>query len=499
MTHIRRGSGVLLHLSSLPSVYGIGDLGPSAYRFIDFLHSAKQKYWQILPLNPTDQGSCNSPYSCLSAFAGNPLLISPEKLAEDGWIEERELRPIVPESVNVDYHKATTAKQSVLESACRKFVQEGLKREEYEQFCRDHAAWLEDFALFMVFKNHYNLEIWHRWMREVRVRDPKVLEAARQDFPAQMERVKFWQFLFFRQWRDLRKYANENGIAMIGDIPIYVNYDSAEVWARPELFKLDEKLMPAFVGGVPPDYFSKTGQRWGNPVYNWDRLREQGYEWWIERLEHNLMMYDYVRIDHFRGFAAYWEIPAQEKTAVLGQWAQGPGEDFFNTLMRRVPDLPILAEDVGYITQDVISLIQKYDFPGMKLLQFAFGDDMHHNPYLPHNYSENCIVYAGTHDNNTIKGWFQDDARGEEKENLQRYLGHAVTGETVHHEMMALAMRSRASMVILTMQDLLGLGKEARMNKPGTIHHNWEWRFGWDEIKPQMQEYLKRLTDETGR
>lgn len=499
MTLIRRGSGILLHITSLPSAFGIGDLGPSAYRFIDFLSATKQKYWQILPLNPTDQGSCNSPYSCLSAFAGNPLLISPEKLAEDGWVERGELRPIFSDGAPVDYTRVTEQKNIILESAFQRFLREKKHRDQFEQFCREHADWLDDYAMFIVFKHHYRLQIWHKWAHEVKIRNPKILETARHDFWSEIERVKFLQFLFFNQWESLKRYAAQKGIAIIGDLPIYVNYDSAEVWAHPELFKLDEDLLPSVVGGVPPDYFSKTGQRWGNPVYNWELLRQQRYDWWVQRMRHNLRLYDYVRIDHFRGFSAYWEIPAKEQTAVLGQWVQGPGADLFNALLKELPELPVLAEDVGYITPDVVALIQQFKFPGMKILQFAFGDDMDNNPYLPHNYAENCVVYTGTHDNNTIRGWFENDARGEEIDNLQRYLGRSITMRTVHEELMSIAMHSRGKMVILTLQDILGLGKEGRMNKPGTIHHNWEWRFGWDQLQPSMVEFLTDLTEKTGR
>lgn len=496
---MQRASGILLHITSLPSAYGIGDLGPQSYQWLDLLNQAKQKYWQILPLNPTDSINHHSPYSCSSAFAGNTLLISPEQLVKDGFLRKEDCRQTVKFSSNkVDYKKVSVLKKELLRSAFRRFT-ETKNKADYERFCTEHDYWLDDFALFVVFKNHFKGVAWSFWPQEMRDRNPAALQKAKEKFSRQSKEIKFYQYLFFKQWEAFKKYAEQKGIKIIGDIPIYVNYDSADTWTHPDLFKLDGERKLLFVGGVPPDYFSETGQRWGNPIYRWDRLKETDYAWWVKRMAHNLKMLDYVRIDHFRGFLQYWEIPADEKTAVKGRWVDGPKDDFFKTLLKYFPQIPVIAEDMGVITPDVTELMERFGFPGMKVLLFAFGDDMQKNPYLPHNFVKNCIVYTGTHDNNTIIGWFHEDAKPQEKMNLSQYLGHAILETTLSWDLIELAMRSIADVAIISMQDILGLGEEARMNTPATLKGNWQWRLGPNTLTPEVMKKFLELTESTQR
>jgi 4-alpha-glucanotransferase len=496
----KRGSGILLHITSLPSPYGIGDLGPGAYRFADFLAQSRQRFWQVLPLNPTDQAFGNSPYSSNSAFAGNALLISPELLLEEGLIDKQHVGsvPSFPQK-SVDYPSVIRYKEELFNRTYEHMRGNHRDRSAYEQFCAEKAHWLDNFSLFMVIKRHFQGKVWSEWKRELRDRNPEHLRLVKEEFCDEFEKEKFLQYLFWKQWGSLKRYCNEKGIHLIGDMPIYANYDSAGVWAHPEVFKLNEEKRPAFVGGVPPDYFSKTGQFWGNPVYRWDVLRETGYRWWIRRVAHNLVLFDTVRIDHFRGFVAFWEISATESTAANGHWVEAPAEDFFTALTRSLSNLSIIAEDLGTITPDVKEIMKRFGFPGMRVLLFAFGEDLPTHPYLPHNYVPDCVVYTGTHDNNTVRGWFENEAHPSDKQRLFRYLGREVSAESVHWDFIRLAMMSIAETVIFPMQDVLGLGEEARMNRPARHEGNWEWRLLPQQLTPSLRSSLSDMTETYGR
>jgi 4-alpha-glucanotransferase len=496
----QRGSGILLHVTSLPSPYGVGDLGHEAYRFVDFLAKTGQHYWQVLPLNPTNVACGSSPYSSVSAFAGSTLLISPDLLLEEGLLLREDLEPLPPfPEARCDFLEAIPYKDRVLERAYQRFDSSREGRDSFDAFCREHSSWLEDFALFAVLRKRFGAKAWTEWPEALRDRVSSSMEAVRQECQNDLEREKFRQYLFFKQWNALKAYCREKGVQIFGDLAIYVSLDSADVWANPGLFKLNEAKSPTFVSGVPPDYFSKTGQLWGNPVYRWDVLKEGGYRWWIERIAHNLKMFDVLRIDHFLGLVAYWEIPAGEKTAINGRWDKGPGEDLLNTLKREFPHFPIVAEDLGLITSEVRELMVQFGLPGMKVLIFAFGDDDPMHPFLPHNYEKNFVVYTGTHDNNTIRGWFEGEASPEEKKRLFRYLGREVPVENIHWELIRLAMMSVARWVILSMQDVLGLGEEARMNRPSIALGNWEWRLLPGQIAPGVSERLLEMTETFGR
>ncbi|MDD5382897.1 MAG: 4-alpha-glucanotransferase [Candidatus Margulisbacteria bacterium] len=496
----KRGSGILLHITSLPSQYGIGDLGSGAYQFADFLAQTGQSFWQVLPLNPTDQASGNSPYSNISAYAGNTLLISPELLIEDGLLGQRELEnsPDFPEG-RCDYSWVIPYKNKILESAYLKFRQNGKFRNDYENYCANNVEWLDNYALFVVIKKHFGGKAWSDWDHKLRDRDAGALKDMRKEFAAEVEKEKFLQYLFFKQWFALKKYCNDKGVQLVGDIPIYVNYDSVSVWVNPELFKLGQDKRPAFVAGVPPDYFSQTGQLWGNPVYRWEALQKTGYDWWQKRIEHNLKFVDILRLDHFRGFVAYWEVPVAEKTAVRGHWEKAPAEEFFATLKKHIPNLPLIAEDLGLITKDVKDVMKQFDFPGMRVLQFAFYEDKPDHPYLPQNYIENCVVYTGTHDNNTTKGWFENETNGRDRERISHCLGHGAAVDNIHWELVTLAMKSIAKMAVFPMQDILGLGAEARMNVPGVPGGNWEWRLLPSQLSSQLIEKLLGLTKSSSR
>lgn len=496
----KRGSGILLHITSLPSPYGIGDLGPGAYRFADFLAQSKQRFWQVLPLNPIDSAFGNSPYNSTSAFAGNTLLISPEILLEEGLIDKEDVgfMPSFPRK-SVDYPSVIRYKDKFFNLTYEHMQRNHKDPTAYEEFCSKNAHWLQSFSLFIVIKRHSQGKVWSEWERELRDRNPERLHAIGQQFHDELEKEKFLQYLFWKQWHSLKRYCNEKDIHLIGDMPIYVNYDSAGVWANPQLFKLNQEKRPAFVGGTPPDYFSTTGQLWGNPVYRWDVLKETGYGWWIRRVAHNLALFDMVRIDHFRGFVAFWEIPATEKTAAKGYWVQAPAEDFFTALIKSLPNLRIIAEDLGTITPDVKEIMNRFDFPGMRVLLFAFGEDLPTHPYLPHNYVPNCVVYTGTHDNNTVRGWFENEATSSDKQRLFRYLGRGVSPDNVHWELVRLAMMSIASTVIFPMQDIIGLGEEARMNRPSEHEGNWEWRLLPDQLTPALGSSLSEMTETYGR
>lgn len=495
----RRGSGILLHITSLPSPYGIGDLGPWAYKFVDFLSETKQSFWQILPLNPTSGGFGNSPYSSPSAFAGNPLLISPDLLVEDGLLLKSDIEDDSPfPDERVDYNAVTEYKYRLLGMAYENYKKR-VRDYEFERFSNENSYWLDDYALFISLKEHFNGIVWSDWPEDIRNRNESAIKEWKEKLRDGILIRKFSQYIFFKQWSSLKTYCKGKNIRVIGDLPIYVSYDSSDVWTNPQIFKLDNNKRPTFVAGVPPDYFSKTGQRWGNPIYRWDVLRESGYSWWIRRVEHNLKLFDIIRLDHFRGFVAYWEVPAGEETALNGKWIEVPVEDFFRTLFKRFSFLPIIAEDLGLITPDVRDIMNRFEFPGMKVLLFAFGDDFPNGAYLPHNYEKNCVVYTGTHDNNTVKGWFTGEAHHEDKKRLFRYIGREVEERDVHREFIRLAMMSVANMAVIPMQDILGLGEEARMNLPATSHGNWRWRLLSDQITPSLIKEIREMTETYGR
>lgn len=496
----KRRCGILLHITSLPSPYGVGDFGDTAYKFVDFLAETRQSLWQVLPLNPTRTVYGNSPYSSYSAFAGNHLMISLDLLVRDGVLLKSDIEGYTTFPHNrVDYCTVTAYKENILRTAYKNMHRKLGKDFEFERFCVENAYWLDDYAVFIALKEHFHGAIWSDWPEDLRYRKEEDIRDWKETLKDRILMEKFFQFLFFKQWFSLKKYCNSKNIQIIGDVPIYVTYDSADVWAKPEIFKLDDAQKPLFIAGVPPDYFSATGQLWGNPVYNWEVLKKTGYSWWLRRIEFNLKLYDIVRLDHFRGFVSYWEVPATEKTAVNGKWVDAPVHDFFNTLYKHFPSLPIIAEDLGTITPDVREIMSMFGIPGMKVLLFAFGDDLPVNPYIPHNHIQSCIVYTGTHDNNTIKGWFKNEASPEERKRIQQYLGRDVTEDTIHREFIRLAMMSVANMVVLPLQDILGLGEESRMNSPATSEKNWEWRLLPEQITPTLMQELSEATVIYGR
>jgi 4-alpha-glucanotransferase len=494
-----RTSGVLLHLTSLPSPYGVGDMGPEAYRFVEFLARSGQGVWQVLPLNPTCVEFGNSPYFCPSVFAGNPLLISPDLLVRDGFLAEGGIgRPPPFPGDKVDYGGATRFKEGLLQRAFELFRERGGDGE-YDLFCRRHASWLDDYALFANLRRTQGGKGWSEWPRGVRERDESALVPLRREMEEEIGREKFMQYLFFRQWEALRSFCRERGVRLFGDLPIYPTGESADVWTHPSFFKLDAERRPIVVAGVPPDYFSKTGQLWGNPVYDWQALRKDDFEWWIRRVEHNRELFDFLRIDHFRGLVACWEVPAGEKTGVNGKWEKVPAAEFFTALFERVPVASIVAEDLGTITADVTAIRRRWEIPGMKVLLFAFGDDDSQNPYLPHNYERECVVYTGTHDNNTARGWFDGEAGEKERRNLFRYLGRQPTAEEIPLALVRMAMRSVADMAVFPMQDLFGLGAEARMNRPAVAEDNWQWRMDASLVTPELEGALREMTAIYGR
>ncbi|MCF7974585.1 MAG: 4-alpha-glucanotransferase [Phycisphaerae bacterium] len=496
----KRSSGVLLHISSLPSAFGIGDLGPQAYQFVDFLKQADQTYWQMLPLNCTTAQAGYSPYNCYSAFAGNPLLISPDQLYAKGLLDKQDVRglPSFP-AYKVSFARVETLKNRLLNRAFERFFGQGIP-DAYQDFVTRHKEWLDDFVLFTALKHRIGARrMWTEWPKPLRDRDKNVLKEIRKELGLELERYRFLQYMFWRQFTELRDYCREQDILLVGDVPLYVAQDSADVWAHHKLFKLNADKRPKFKAGVPPDYFSKTGQLWGNPVYNWDAMAKQGYAWFVDRIAHNMSLFDTVRIDHFRGFAAYWEIPGSHKTAMHGQWQPGPGQAFFETLFEKLPFVQIFAEDLGHITADVRELMREFDFAGMKVLHFGFDGKPSQNSHCPHNHEENYIVYTGTHDNNTSRGWFEHNATEHQKTRLCEYLGYKVTSRTVAWQLIRLAMTSVAKVAMTPMQDILNLGQEARMNFPSKARGNWQWRMGPKDMASKHAARLKALTELTGR
>ncbi|MBF2028123.1 MAG: 4-alpha-glucanotransferase [Oscillatoriales cyanobacterium C42_A2020_001] len=494
----QRASGVLLHPTSLPSPHGIGDLGKSAYEFVDFLEQSGQTLWQILPLGPT--GYDHSPYIMnFSTFAGNPLLISLEQLEEEGLIERKQLTPLSEVSPDkVEFDRVIPHKMRLLKLAFDQFqhLSTGQLKVQFEQFCQEQSWWLDDFVLFMALLEANNGKSWNQWEAAIARREPEALRAQTESLQEQIQFQQFLQFQFFEQWSRLRAYANQKQIKIIGDISIYVCHNSSDVWASPDLFKLNPQTFePAYIAGVPPDYFSATGQLWGNPVYDWDKLQQTGFDWWVKRFKATLQYVDIVRVDHFRGFEAYWQVPAGETTAMNGEWIKAPGDEFFETLGDRLGQLPVLAEDLGIITPEVEALRDRFNFPGMKILMFAFNEGAK-NTHLPHHYTPNCVVYPGTHDNDTAIGWWAT-VSSDEKEFLAYYLGADDPDQIqeINWVLMRMALASVANLAILPLQDILGLDGRARMNDPSVNAGNWRWRYPTSHVlTPELSQRLRMLT-----
>lgn len=496
----QRGSGILLHITSLFSPYGIGDLGPAAYRFVDFLSDAQQSYWQILPLNPTLTEFDNSPYLSTSAFGFNTLLISPDCMEKDGFLHKTDLVriPDFPRGF-VDFDATIRFKESIFSIAFDRFLREKNGRTDYDEFCRNNKTWLDDFAFFTSLHRHFEGQCWSGWPDEIKYRDPAALNTMRQALKDMIDKEKFLQYIFYTQWMAFRRYSGKKGVRLIGDIPIYVNYDSADVWTHPTLFQLDDNLEPLVVAGVPPDYFCATGQLWKNPLYRWEEHEKDNFSWWINRVGHNLTLFDSTRIDHFRGLVAYWEVKAGEKNAINGRWVPAPGEKLLTLMKDRFITLPLIAEDLGIITPDVFALIDRFDLPGMRVLLFAFTGDPSTSPHAPHNLKRNCVLYTGTHDNATSRGWLESDATPDEKTRLFRYLGKKIPAEQLPEELIRLAMMSVADTVIFPLQDILGLDGTSRMNRPGSDKGNWRWQMEKDVIDVSMTRDLAIMTQIFGR
>lgn len=523
----QRSSGLLLHISSLPSAFGIGDLGPEAYHFADFLQASGQTYWQILPLTPVDPGAGFSPYSSPSAFAGNILFISLEKLAEEGWLGANDLAvfheqpvqnvtvaepttdsgttpaltvdtPLLP--VPNTMHAAWIKKRPLLQQAAVTFLHNATpaQRSDYDRFCAWHTHWLEDYALFTALQEETGEPNWIRWPKKLVRRDPAALADQTKRLQDRMNVVKVLQYFFLRQWNELTAYCFDRKIHLIGDIPIYVQFNSADVWANPNLFKLDKNFHPLFVAGSPPDYFSEDGQRWGNPIYDWAEHERTGFSWWMHRLRHQMSLYSLTRLDHFLGFAVYWEIPAHEPTAKVGEWVKAPIEAFMHAMHRQFVNLPIIAEDLGAQAATIQPYLRHYGLPGMRVIQFAFGHDLPTSTHANHNHAENFVVYSGTHDNNTTLGWFResDDSH---RQRLTNYLGIKITEKNVVDQVCRLTMQSVARLAILPVQDILNLDETHRMNTPGTGGRSWQWRLQSGQLTHMVATKLLKLTRMTGR
>ncbi len=499
-----RSAGILLHPTSLPGPYGIGDFGASAYAFADFLHAAGMQIWQVLPLNPTGYG--DSPYQSFSAFAGNPLHISLVDLHKQGLLNDHDLRQArFDNDGDIDFGSVIPRKFAALNKAAVAFYgRSGEMNLEFQQFVAANSAWLEDYALFMAAKDAHDLVIWTKWDADLAARKPEAMAKWRKQLANEIAAYKFWQFEFFRQWRALKAYANQRAIRIMGDIPIYVAHDSADVWARPDLFWLDAKGNPLKVAGVPPDYFSATGQLWGNPIYRWDLMRANGYKWWIERFRAALTMFDLVRVDHFRGFEAYWEIPGGEPTAMHGQWVKGPGAEIFEVVGKALGELPIVAENLGVITPEVEAIRHQFGFPGMAIAQFAFSIDPMAPTFRPHNYERQLVAYTGGHDNDTMFGWWRsgvaDSTRTQEEVDREHNDAAAYFGvsldemdRNVNWIYIRAVMMSIADTVLFPMQDVIGLGGQARMNLPGSLGRNWKWRMREHESRPEYAARLKEF------
>jgi 4-alpha-glucanotransferase len=489
-----RNAGILLHISSLPSSFGIGDFGAAAFSFVDLLTRCDQQVWQILPLNPLDELQNFSPYSSVSSCAGNIFLISPELLVKDGLLSKQIIHPLrEPTKSKIDFSKVVKAKSEMFE-----LVWNNAKRSkknlgnEFKNFCKKNSSWLDDFSLYSVIKVDQGDKPWFQWPEKLKRRDPKALNQFRKKQKNSIDKIKFFQFIFENQWQAVKKYAGDKGVSILGDLAFYVSYDSADVWSHPEIFKINRNGNLVAVAGTPPDMFSSNGQLWNMPVYNWKVLEQSGYRWWIDRIKRNAELFHMLRLDHFRGFSAYWEVNAKEKTAKNGSWKKGPGSNFFKIMESEIPDFPLIAEDLGEITEDVIRLRDKFGFPGMKVLQFAFGDNMADSEHIPHNYSRNFFAFTGTHDNNTTRGWFDQNISEKTRKRLQDYCGQKLKSENVAKAMIRLAYASVANSVIIPMQDILNLDSSARMNKPGQTKNNWSWRLDPELLTPEIEMQLKK-------
>lgn len=497
--NLARSSGVLCHITSLPSRFGAGDMGPEAFRFVDFLRDARQSRWQVLPLNPTSLAMGNSPYGSDSAFAGDALAISPEQLVDEQILDASVLAdaPGFPEE-RVDYRAVRAWRDRILETAWSRLA--GARySDDFEWFCQENRFWLDDYALFRAIKAHLGAKGWADWPADLRDRKPAALKRVARDWAETVLRTKVFQYIFHGQWQSLRRYCNDHLVQLIGDVPYYVAHDSVDVWAHPELWKLDRHKRPTFVAGTPPDYFSKTGQLWGMPVYDWAANERAGYDWWIQRMEQNLRLYDLVRIDHFRGFLGTWQVPAGDKTARSGHWEEHPQHHLMEKLLRRRPYLQVIAEDLGLITPDVREFMHKYDLPGMRVVQICFSEDLPTDHHALHNHARNSFVYSGTHDNNTARGWFEEEADKATRDRVAAYVGRKVSAKDISWELVRLAMMSVADTAVVPLQDVLSLGSEARMNVPGTVENNWTWRFTRKQLTPAITRRLAEMTTLYGR
>ena len=500
-----RSSGILLHITSLPGRYGIGDFGPSAYEFADFLSASGQKIWQVLPLNPTGYG--DSPYQCFSAFAGNPMLLSLEQLQDQGLLRPFDFAdsPHFCEEA-IDYEPVIEFKMGALRRAAQVFFADGTAGDHaaFASFCEKARPWLDDYALFMACKDAHHGVMWTQWDAKIRSREANAVSEWSSKLAPQINAYKYWQFEFFQQWGQLKDYSRQRRVRMMGDIPIYVAHDSADVWARPQLFYLDDRGWPTVVSGVPPDYFSATGQLWGNPIYRWDRLAADGYKWWIDRFRSSLALFDMVRLDHFRGFESYWEVPGGDPTAVNGRWVHGPGEGLLAALQGAFGELPIVAENLGVITPAVEKLRHDFGLPGMSLLQFAFGNDPQGPSFRPHNYNRDLVAYTGVHDNDTTVGWWMssgasDSTRTPEDVHKEHAFARAYLNfnddSEINWIMIRALLASVADVAIVPMQDVLGLGSQARMNLPGTVSGNWKWRYLPGALRSELSARLRNLVE----
>lgn len=487
---LERSSGILLHITSLPGKYGIGTMGKGAYGFVDFLIESGQKYWQILPLGHTGYG--NSPYQCFSAFAGNPLLIDVDKIINDGLLQQKDIPSQEFEVDRVDYDKVRDFINPLLRKAYDNFRENSKRvyKRKFENFCLTNKKWLDDYSLFMALKNYHNGKSWTEWEHSIKTKNHDTLNHFKHELQNEITYYKFVQFLFYKQWLELKTYANLNGIGIIGDIPIYVAFDSADAWANPEIFEFDENMKPVNVAGCPPDYFSDTGQLWGNPLYDWQYLKETGFQWWLDRIAANFKVYDILRIDHFRGLAGYWSVPFGEETAINGKWIPAPGRELLNTIKETFGEIPVIAEDLGVITPDVVELREEFNLPGMKILQFAF-DGGEENNYLPHTYVQNCVVYTGTHDNDTTLGSYNERNKNEKKL-MRDYFN--IDETDVCKSFIKLAWSTVANLAITPLQDLLRLDTKARMNFPGKPSGYWEWRYEKEMLTKEHADELYHIT-----
>ncbi len=493
---MERSSGILLHVTSLPGKYGIGTMGKEAFGFVDFLVASGQKLWQILPLGHTGYG--DSPYQCFSAFAGNPLIIDLEKLVKADLLDVSELPgdDHFPDD-NVDYGKVFHYKYKLLGKAFDHFLKSKDQelRQQFETFCTANKLWLEDYAIFMALKDHHNGSPWQEWSEQIKMREADAIKRYSEFLAKEIKFYRFLQFIFYHQWLELKAYANAHNVKIIGDLPLYVAFDSADAWANPEIFDFDDSLTPRTIAGVPPDYFSETGQLWGNPIYDWKYLQEQGFRWWIDRIKANFLLYDILRIDHFRGLAAYWSVPYGEKTAINGEWIDAPGHAMLKAVYDTLGVMPIIAENLGVITPDVEEMREAFKMPGMKILQFAF-DSGEENEFIPHTYDKNSVVYTGTHDNNTTLGWYHESS-DQDKQNVRNYF-HFDDNDPAW-SFIRLAWSTVSNIAIAPMQDILRLGAEARMNFPGKSPGYWKWRYKSDQLTEKHAKDLREISKTYGR